>query len=106
LDDAASAAFQVKWDQLRGASSPRTTPEEDPNFMMNIYARCMEGVPEVSINKLCDHIDHVVSLVGPEHVGLGSDWDGATVVVKGLETCADLPSLNQACKTIPPSIFR
>lgn len=96
LDSAASAAFQVKWDELRGVHSPKTTPEEDPNYMMNLYARCMEDVPEVSLAKLCDHIDHVVSLVGPEHVGLGSDWDGASVVVKGLESCAELPSLNEA----------
>ena len=96
VDDAASTAFQERWDQLRGANSPKVTPEEDPNYMMNLYARCMEGVPAVSIDKLCDHIDHAVSLVGAEHVGLGSDWDGATVVVKGLETCANLPLLNEA----------
>jgi membrane dipeptidase len=64
--------------------------------MADLYARCMQGVPEVSLDKLCDHIDHVVALTGPEHVGLGSDWDGANVVVKGLETCAQLPSVTEA----------
>jgi membrane dipeptidase len=49
----------------------------------------------VPIAKLCDHIDHVVALVGPEHVGLGSDWDGANVVVKGLESCAQLPVVTE-----------
>jgi microsomal dipeptidase-like Zn-dependent dipeptidase len=46
---------------------------------------CMQGVPEVSIERRCDHIDDVVALTGPEHVDLGFDWDGANVVVKGLE---------------------
>ena len=28
------------------------------------------------INMICDHIDHMVKLVGSEHVGVGSDFDG------------------------------
>jgi membrane dipeptidase len=26
--------------------------------------------------RIVDHIDHAVKLVGPDHVGLGSDFDG------------------------------
>lgn len=29
-----------------------------------------------SLEKLVDHIDHIVNLVGPDYVGLGSDFDG------------------------------
>ncbi|MHA1211553.1 MAG: dipeptidase, partial [Candidatus Heimdallarchaeota archaeon] len=29
--------------------------------------------------KIIDHIDHVVNLVGPNHVGFGSDFDGTGV---------------------------
>lgn len=29
-----------------------------------------------NVDKVADHIDHVVSLVGIDHVGLGSDYDG------------------------------
>lgn len=32
-----------------------------------------------SYRRIVDHIDHVVSLVGIEHVGLGSDFDGIAV---------------------------
>ncbi len=32
---------------------------------------------DASVEKVVDHIDHVVGLVGVEHVGLGSDFDGA-----------------------------
>ena len=28
------------------------------------------------INTICDHIDHIVKLVGSEYVGIGSDFDG------------------------------
>jgi len=29
------------------------------------------------LDRLCDHIEHAVALVGSEHVGLGADYDGA-----------------------------
>lgn len=35
---------------------------------------------------------HILKLVGPEHVGLGADWDGGGGVV-GLESVADLPKV-------------
>jgi len=31
---------------------------------------------EVSLDDWLDHLDHAVDLVGPDHVGLGSDFDG------------------------------
>ncbi len=33
-------------------------------------------LPPVSVSRLVDHIDHVVKLVGIDHVGIGSDFDG------------------------------
>ena len=33
------------------------------------------------INTICDHIDHIVKLVGSESVGIGSDFDGGGGVV-------------------------
>ena len=33
------------------------------------------------INTICNHIDHIVRLVGSEHVGVGSDFDGGGGVV-------------------------
>ena len=35
----------------------------------------------VDINTICNHIDHIVRLVGSEHVGVGSDFDGGGGVV-------------------------
>ena len=31
---------------------------------------------KISLKRLCDHIDHIKKLVGVDHVGLGSDFDG------------------------------
>lgn len=38
-----------------------------------------------SYKRIADHIDHAVSLVGTDHVGLGSDFDGIAVTPDGME---------------------
>ena len=38
-----------------------------------------------SYKRIVDHIDHVVALVGIDHVGLGSDFDGIEVTPEGME---------------------
>ena len=43
------------------------------------------------ITSLIDHIDHIVKLVGVDHVGLGSDFDGTSSVPQGLEDVSKLP---------------
>ena len=53
------------------------------------------GLPRVSWERIIDHIDHVVKLVGPDHVGLGSDFDGATMP-DGMEDCSKLPKITEA----------
>ena len=53
------------------------------------------ALPRVSWQRIIDHIDHVVKLVGPDHVGLGSDFDGATMP-DGMEDCSKLPKITEA----------
>jgi membrane dipeptidase len=52
-------------------------------------------LPAVSISRLVDHIDHVVKLVGIDHVGIGSDFDGVQATVNELSSVADLPKLTR-----------
>jgi membrane dipeptidase len=52
-------------------------------------------LPRVSWERIVDHIDHAVKLVGPDHVGLGSDFDGATMP-EGMEDCSKLPKITEA----------
>ena len=52
-------------------------------------------LPHVSWERIIDHIDHVVKRVGAEHVGLGSDFDGATMP-EGMEDCSKLPKITEA----------
>ena len=52
-----------------------------------------EQVQPMPLARLADHIEHIVNLVGADHVGLGSDFDGINCVPEGLENGAALPSL-------------
>ncbi|MBI3492848.1 MAG: membrane dipeptidase [Acidobacteria bacterium] len=52
-------------------------------------------LPTVSWEKIVEHIDHMVKLVGPTHVGLGSDFDGATMP-SGMDDCSMLPKITTA----------
>src|SRR5271169_1609178 len=52
-------------------------------------------LPHVSWERIIDHIDHAVKLVGADHVGLGSDFDGASMP-DGMEDCTHLPQITEA----------
>ena len=49
----------------------------------------------MSWERIVEHIDHVVKLVGADHVGLGSDFDGANMP-DGMEDCSKLPKITEA----------
>lgn len=52
-------------------------------------------LPKVGWEEIIDHIDHVVKLVGADHVGLGSDFDGA-IMPYGMEDVSSLPKITEA----------
>ncbi len=52
-------------------------------------------LPKVSWEKIIEHIDHAVKVAGVDHVGLGSDFDGATMPI-GLEDASKLPKITDA----------
>jgi membrane dipeptidase len=52
-------------------------------------------LPRVEWTAIIDHIDHAVKLVGADHVGLGSDFDGADMPY-GMEDATHLPQITSA----------
>src|SRR5271165_3110808 len=52
-------------------------------------------LPHVNWERIVEHIDHAVKLVGADHVGLGSDFDGATMP-EGMEDCSKIPKITEA----------
>jgi membrane dipeptidase len=52
-------------------------------------------LPRVGWSKIIEHLDHALQLVGPEHVGLGSDFDGANMPF-GMEDATQVPKITDA----------
>lgn len=52
-------------------------------------------LPAVTVARMVDHIDHIVKLVGIDHVGIGSDFDGVQAALSDLASVADLPNLRR-----------
>jgi membrane dipeptidase len=52
-------------------------------------------LPKVTWETIVEHIDHAVKVAGADHVGLGSDFDGATMPL-GMEDASKLPKITDA----------
>ncbi|MGH9676437.1 MAG: membrane dipeptidase, partial [Candidatus Acidiferrum sp.] len=93
----------------------RAHPEWDKEIAIEVQRRCgeklgcqlIEGdqitreyvlrgdLPRVDWTKIIEHIDHAVKVAGIDHVGLGSDFDGANMPF-GMEDASKLPSITEA----------
>ena len=49
-----------------------------------------------TIEQLMQHFDHIVNLIGIDHVGIGSDFDGINSAPQGLSTVLDYPNFTKA----------
>ena len=92
----------------------KAKPEMEKEIQAEINKRCGENVacqlvegdrvvreyvvagklPRVDFAKIIEHIDHAVKLVGADHVGLGSDFDGAMMPF-GMEDATKLPKITE-----------
>jgi membrane dipeptidase len=48
-----------------------------------------------TVHDVVDHIDHIVRVAGIDHVGLGGDYDGVTMLPKQLEDVSRYPLITQ-----------
>ncbi len=74
------------------------------NNVQRDYARMMVGekyksitdAMRPSLSVLMDHLDHIVKLVGVDHVGMGSDFDGISAAPLELNGVEDYPLITKA----------
>jgi len=50
-------------------------------------------LPDLGI--IVDHMDAIIKLVGDDHVGLGSDFDGISITPKGIEHTGKMANLTK-----------
>lgn len=77
------------WDKVDNRSD--MSPEERSAYIEN-YKR-ENNVPDGHVEEVAAHIDHVVSLVGIDYVGIGSDYDGVSNLPEGLTDVSMYPNL-------------
>jgi membrane dipeptidase len=75
-----------------GGDEACTTMEQE---RLDHEAMANGQLPKVSWERIIDHIDHAVKVAGVDHVGLGSDFDGA-VMPLGMEDASKLPRITDA----------
>lgn len=75
----------------------RERHEDDPAARSAAMRRHFERfpVPQASLSVLLDHFDHALEVAGPDHVGIGADWDGVPSMPLEMEDVADLPNLTR-----------
>jgi membrane dipeptidase len=52
---------------------------------VTFYPYFLNNTPNASIEDVLRHIEHICSVVGEEHIGIGTDFDGIECVPAGLE---------------------
>ena len=55
--------------------------------------RAAHPEPRATLSQVADQIEYVRKVAGADHVGIGSDFDGITEVVQGLEDVSTFPAL-------------
>ena len=65
------------------------------SILTNKYADEVYNI-RPSLDQLLNHLDHIVRLIGVDHVGMGSDFDGITSAPKELNDVTDYPLITKA----------
>ena len=90
VDAAIAPLVQRAADEAKGNAAHKKLARD--RVRRQEYAR---RLPPVNVSRLGDHIDHIVKLVGIDHVGIGSDFDGTQATLSDLASVADLPNLTR-----------
>ena len=94
LSEAAQKQSTELWATMRQYMEENDVAMGSPEFNDRI-ALYYEQNPKVetSVSDVADHIEHVIELVGIDHVGIGSDFDGISSAPTGLEDVSTYPNL-------------
>lgn len=57
------------------------------------YPDFIGPVDTANVSHVADHIEHIAGIVGKNHVGIASDFDGMYTTVIGLEDTSKYPNL-------------
>lgn len=86
--DSAQAALRLKYRGFKGLS------DEEMNQARKEWYAIEDTYPQelATVSDVVDHIDHIVSVAGIRHVGIGTDFDGGGAV-KGCEYASEMGNI-------------
>ena len=85
----AEAPIEAEWQRLE-----KLYPGDRERVGNGVVAfRREHPVPRATLAQVADHIDHIRTVAGTDHVGLGSDFDGIGETPDGLEDVSRYPDL-------------
>jgi len=89
---AALDALEVEFDGI----SPLTADDEtrERYFARREEVDAAFPAPRSTFEKFIEHLLHALEIVGPDHVGMGADWDGGGGV-EGMEDVSFLPKVTE-----------
>ncbi len=96
LDGKLRSARSKKLAELRNLLSSRGwEPEEEAaRSLVDSFKLANQDILYSDVQRVADHIDHVVKIAGIDHVGLGSDFDGVgDSLPAGLKDVSQYPNL-------------
>jgi len=98
ISQAARDHFSARREAVKAFTNKDSVDWGDPAVKTFLKTYDAEHTPVLaSTEDVVDHIEHIVRLVGVEHVGFGSDFDGVgPTLPKGLEDASKYPNLLQA----------
>jgi membrane dipeptidase len=83
---------QVFWAEARRVRAEHPHDPEAVRTAMDAWFEANPG-PAATVSDVADHIDHVRKVAGIDHVGIGSDFDGAPTMPEELEDVSRYPAL-------------
>jgi membrane dipeptidase len=70
-------------------------PEDSQKLMRKEYKAVQKKYEKLAtVKDIVDHIDHAVQIIGIDHVGIGTDFDGGGGV-EGCRTVAEMKNITQ-----------
>jgi membrane dipeptidase len=83
---------QMVWAASRRVRAEHPDDPEGVRVAMDAWFEANPG-PPASVSDVADHIDHIRDVAGIDHIGIGSDFDGAPTMPEGLEDVSRYPAL-------------
>ena len=91
----ATTAYFAQYGEKLSAIYEKTADQPEARRLLLREQFTNAPAPQTSLDVLLDHFAHAIEVAGPDHVGIGADWDGVVSMPVGMEDVRKLPALTR-----------